>query len=305
MSGNVIGGVGDGAGNVIRFNLGSGVLVEGQNTIDNRILGNSIASNNSVGIHLSGHPVNDAGDGDDGANHFQNHPVLSVARAGSPGRLEGNLDSGAGTFRIEFFSNSECDSEGFGEGETFIGAIDTPAGSFSFDTAVAAGEVITATATDGDGNTSEFSPCLTASEPPPDPPSIALAPTVSSGLAGHPHSVDAMVRTATDDPVEGVEVRFAVTGATSATGACTTNGNGDCTFTYQGVQGVGGVDDIVACVDVDGSGGIEPVEPCATSRHSRELPAGWASSGVAVFTAIGVDRSTCGSRTLTAATFVS
>jgi len=70
------------------------------------------------------------------------------------------------TFRLEFFSNAACDPSGFGEGQTFIGSqsVTTDASgnatiNFMSSGTVAVGQFITSTATDPNGNTSEFSAC--------------------------------------------------------------------------------------------------------------------------------------------------
>ena len=171
---NEIGGITDGAGNVIAFNGGVGVLVFGTR---NPILSNSIFSNGDIGIDLFtgggltfGVTPNDAGDGDTGGNNFQNFPVLTSAVSGSGATtIEGTLNSTPSTtFRLEFFSNTICDPSGFGEGETFLGTTDvTTDGSgnasfmVTFPDTVAPGQFITSTATDPDNNTSEFSECTT------------------------------------------------------------------------------------------------------------------------------------------------
>jgi hypothetical protein len=114
--------------------------------------------------------ANDVGDGDDGGNLLQNFPVLTSATiAGGATRVAGSLNSTPSTkFRVEFFSNEECDPSGFGEGEKFLGSTDVttdPTGNASFlVTNLAgpgAGRSVTATATDPAGNTSEFSACET------------------------------------------------------------------------------------------------------------------------------------------------
>jgi hypothetical protein len=80
--------------------------------------------------------------------------------------LSGTLNSTAATtYRIEFFANTTCDATGYGEGETFIGTIDLTTdadGNASFGPLTfpaVENTDITATATDPDGNTSEFSQC--------------------------------------------------------------------------------------------------------------------------------------------------
>jgi hypothetical protein len=82
--------------------------------------------------------------------------------------IEGTLNSARDTeFDLEFFSNTECDPSDHGEGESFLGwTIVTTNGngdtsfSVSFPEAVRFGQFITATATDPDNNTSEFSQCI-------------------------------------------------------------------------------------------------------------------------------------------------
>jgi titin len=175
-------------GNVVRFNNFSGVtVVDGTG---NEISRNSIFSNNLLGLESglgidlspSGVTANDAGDGDAGPNNLQNCPVLASAIGGT---VSGMLESlGDRTFRIEFFSNAECDASGSGEGRTFIGSMNvtTDAGGaaeFAFDapTGLPPDEFITATATDltpnpigPSNNTSEFSTCAAVMPAPSQAP---------------------------------------------------------------------------------------------------------------------------------------
>lgn len=171
-SDNVIGGTTPGAGNVIAYNNAPGVTV-GTGT-RNTIRRNSIFSNNSLGIDLLWDNVtaNDLGDLDTGANLLQNFPVLtSVVSDGANTTMQGFLNSTPNTtFQIDFYSNGACDVSGNGEGETVFNAfnnnttVTTNASgnatiNVTFPIALPAGRVLTATATDPQGNTSEFSPC--------------------------------------------------------------------------------------------------------------------------------------------------
>jgi len=150
------------AGNIIAFN-GGGIGVSGGT--GNAILSNSIHSSAGLGIDLApgGVTPNDVGDGDAGSNNLQNFPEL--AGAGTSG-IEGFLNSAADTtFRLEFFASSTCDPTGFGEGETFLGFSDVTTdvnGDANFVSFLGAplGDLVTATATDPDNNTSEFSQCV-------------------------------------------------------------------------------------------------------------------------------------------------
>jgi hypothetical protein len=157
-----------GGGNVIAFNAHNGVAVTGD--VGNPISRNSIFSNGGLGIDLGNNGVtpNDAGDADTGPNNLQNFPVLaSVAFDGINVVIGGALNSAASTaFRVEFFSNESCSPSGHGQGQTFLGSTTVTTdgggnGSFSSLTfPVPAGQtVITATATDPAGNSSEFSAC--------------------------------------------------------------------------------------------------------------------------------------------------
>jgi CSLREA domain-containing protein len=171
-TGSTIGGINPGEGNTIAFNCGRGVRIASFQTITQwATLGNSIHSNGSLGISLGSESptVNDIGDGDVGANNQQNYPVITSAPiSNGMVSISATLNSTADTqFRIEFFSGDRCDGSGFGEGRTFIGAIDTntnASGNASLSPpafAVAPGATIfTATATDPSGNTSEFSQCF-------------------------------------------------------------------------------------------------------------------------------------------------
>jgi hypothetical protein len=170
---NTIGGTEPGAGNVIAFNGGVGVIIGNFRTDNNATLGNSISSNGGLGIdlwHNFGVTPNDPGDTDSGGgNSLQNFPELTSAATGTDGiAIKGALNSTPeDTFELEFFSNTQCDPSGHGEGEVFLGwtTVTTDANgdagfTVNLSEAVPVGQSITATATDPDNNTSEFSQCI-------------------------------------------------------------------------------------------------------------------------------------------------
>jgi hypothetical protein len=168
---NVIGGLAPGAGNVISFNSGNGVSVF--SGTGNSIRGNSISANGGLGIDLAplGITANDTGDGDTGANNRQNFPVINSFTPGpNPPVIKGTLNSTPNTtFQVDFYSSSACDLSGVGEGEQLLGTLTVTTGTdgnaaidFTPTSAIPAGAVITATATDPAGNTSEFSACAAA-----------------------------------------------------------------------------------------------------------------------------------------------
>ncbi len=180
---NTIGGLSAGSGNLIAFNQGNGIYLYGSQT-GNRIQGNSIVSNGKLGIDLyedvAGNGFvtpNDLGDGDSGPNGYQNFPVLSVAQRVLPSAtvVSGTLNSIANTaYQLEFFSTSACDVSGHGEGERFLGRTSVTTdntGNVSFIEGLGelapSGSRVVATATDPNGNTSEFSACLLVTEATP------------------------------------------------------------------------------------------------------------------------------------------
>lgn len=147
------------ARNIIAFNAGGGVVVTG--SLRNTISGNSLFNNQGLGIDLGddGVTLNDSTDADTGPNELLNFPefdAISFTLVGGTATVTGRAPAGS---RVEIFL-SALDPSGHGEGRTFLTAVTaTITGTFSV---VLAGrsdrELITATATDASGNTSEFSP---------------------------------------------------------------------------------------------------------------------------------------------------
>ncbi|MEM6794025.1 MAG: hypothetical protein AAF725_08570, partial [Acidobacteriota bacterium] len=177
VTGQILGGPDPGDGNVIAFNGRDGVTVENDSSV--AILGNSIFSNTQLGIDLGGGGANnDSGDADSGNNQLQNFPVLSGSPSIDGGALtvsysvDSTTASAAYPLRVEFFMG---DSDGQ-EGMTYLGfdeytasdysgcgaAPCTKAATVSLVGDVADGETVLATATDSDGNTSEFGGAVTA-----------------------------------------------------------------------------------------------------------------------------------------------
>lgn len=186
---NIIGPAG--GGNVIAFNEGHGVFIENRSSLSlqNTIRGNSIYSNDELGIELAGNlpatmsgpDINDTDDVDVGPNNHQNYPALLAAVSG--GSVDGRLHSMANTdYIVELFHNDACDllgpDQGHGEGQFLLDAVlvqTNNSGSvhFSITHGAPVGSFITATATDPDGNTSEFSACVEVTA------SVASSPTAA------------------------------------------------------------------------------------------------------------------------------
>jgi hypothetical protein len=182
-SNNAIGGLAatptdcGGVCNIIAFNgqrldtQGDGVRFFASAGTGNAILGNSIYGHpQGLGIDFAfrGVTFNDPGDFDEGANRLQNFPVLTSASS-TPGRLavRGVIDTpDPQSVTVELFANPQgTDPTGFGEGGVFIGRTSPDAdGSFSVELdGMPVGTPISATATDANGNTSEFSASLVVS----------------------------------------------------------------------------------------------------------------------------------------------
>jgi len=176
---NRVGGTAAGEGNIIAYNDAGGIKLLSTAGTGNALLGNLIFANTDLGIDLAsatengfGVNANDADDADTGPNDYQNFPVLATAvtDGSSTITIDGTLDTDGLTqdYRIEFFASSTGDASSYGEAERYLGSVSTTtngsgvaAFSAVLSETVAAGEVITATATVdlglGDyGDTSEF-----------------------------------------------------------------------------------------------------------------------------------------------------
>ena len=174
-SNNVVGGTNAGARNVISRNQGDGVYIDGSAATGNRIVRNSIFNNGKLGINLDGGTqnvagvtANDPGDADTGDNGLLNRPVLTSAEtSGGQTTIKGYLDKTTNeAIDLQFFASPVADPSRFGEGKTFLGEKTDVFGdpdarvnfSVTLPTPVAAGQVVTAIATDTFTNDySEFS----------------------------------------------------------------------------------------------------------------------------------------------------
>lgn len=187
----------NGTGGIVVF--GNPVSASAEPNINNPIEGNSIFKNGRnfatassaptplLGIDLSngflfpredGATANDANGhgGADDPNDFQNSPVLTTVKSnGGSTVITGTLTQSVSanqTFRIEFFAN---DVDGLGlpaEGQEYLGFVSasTDASGFAefnptLPVSVDVARIVTATATDQSGNTSEFSAGVAAELP--------------------------------------------------------------------------------------------------------------------------------------------
>ena len=165
---NFIGNVAAGTGNVITDSINDGIY--NWYGSHNHFLQNSVYGNGGVGIENlpRGPRVNDLLDPDYGPNNGQNFPTVTDATTAAGNvTVAGFLESEASKqYRVEYFVSPDCEASGFGEGQHYIGFQNVSSNASgkavlgtSLPTAYVSG-FVTATATDPDGNTSEFSPCI-------------------------------------------------------------------------------------------------------------------------------------------------
>lgn len=156
--------------NTIAFNRRDAIAVE--RGVGNTIVGNAIADNGGLGIDLGDDDLtpNDPLDADLGPNTGQNFPTLTGAFSdGTSTTLTGTLNSTPeSNFTLQFFSNTAATRQGRTLiGETPITTDSNGDASFTLNLPVALteGDFVTATATNPNGDTSEFSGAIAAVPP--------------------------------------------------------------------------------------------------------------------------------------------
>ncbi|MBN2430434.1 MAG: dockerin type I repeat-containing protein [Acidobacteria bacterium] len=159
--------------NTIAHNGRNGVTVwehasTPSNADGNRISQNAIYDNGILGIDLDddGVTVNDPNDPDSGANQDENYPVITIADycAGTTA-VSGTVDIDTDpTLAVVEIFLALPDPSGYGEGAVFLGqAVPATGGSWQFTCfrQLVPGDLVTATCTDLNGNTSEFAQYIT------------------------------------------------------------------------------------------------------------------------------------------------
>jgi hypothetical protein len=169
-------------GNTIAFQSGAGVAVGGGT--GNRIEDNSIYANGLLGITLGGQDSRISSVNTNAANNQANHqgpnnlmnfPVLTSVQTSAAGTtVNGTLDTGTAngvpylpnaSVTLDFYADPTPDPTGYGQGQTWLGSTTVTTDSNGhvsftspqFNTALPAGDFVSATATDAAGDTSEFS----------------------------------------------------------------------------------------------------------------------------------------------------
>jgi hypothetical protein len=198
--------------NIIHANGGGGVLVSDDASIGNAIRTDELSNNATIGIDLLGAPFedpNDPGDADAGPNRLQNTPVFvgaSLTAETSIVHATFSVDTAPANatypLTIDLY-RTDSDNE---EGELYLGSTTYTAADFATGDVernvhalqpVSVGETIVATATDADGNTSEYSndpATLTVPEP------AAVASTLAALVA-----LATCRRRRAEDPIRSAE----------------------------------------------------------------------------------------------------
>ena len=177
-----VGGLAPGEANLIAYNGDSGIAVyDYVETVGNTLRGNVLFGNGRLGIDngLDDVDENDVLDVDEGGNGRLNYPTITTA---SPtGQFIGSYSGAANqTFTLDFYSSTECHKQGHGEAETYLGSIDVTTdanGVAAFDVTfspLTLSHSVSATATDADGSTSEFSACAFVGGVPPSSLPLSL-----------------------------------------------------------------------------------------------------------------------------------
>jgi CSLREA domain-containing protein len=229
----LIGGTSPSQGNLIAYNKGTAVAILSStnaglplyNSSDVAVLGNSIYGNttegdfplskSALGIDLLnvdlpeytitglGPTLNDASDVDAGPNYYMNFPVISSAVQNSTQLEVGfSLDAANSTvdglYRVEFFVNDNPGITGYGQGQKYLGYINTTNGTGKQANLVLdagtnlSGKLLSATTTalssataSGFGSTSEFAQDLavTVTTPALPPRGAKLASTANDTRA--------------------------------------------------------------------------------------------------------------------------
>jgi hypothetical protein len=147
----LIGGTAANQANLIQNNGAAGIALNGSGANDVAIIGNSMSDNAGTAIDFLSNGVtpNDELDPDTGVNDLLNFPeVYEPVVNGANLDVEYVVDVPAGSYRVEFYSNSVADPSGNGEAETLIGTQNV--------TSLGSGEQTFSTTVSGNTHTNVF-----------------------------------------------------------------------------------------------------------------------------------------------------
>ncbi len=295
-SNNTIGGTEAGAGNVIANSGWHGITLFQEAGTGNEIRLNSIHDNGSLGIELGRNGVteNDDDDADTGPNEFQNHPVLTAVVADGSAAIQATLHSApSSSYALDFFSDLVCDESGYGEGRTPLGtaSLTTDASGLGGVTASfsgVGGTVVTSTATDAAGNTSEFSQCVALS-------ALAVSPVPATRTVSPGQSALYTIAVAVEDATFEGAVDLSCSGNPTGT---------TCTFDQDQVALVAGQASAAMTVTTVAPALVPPSSP----GRAPAVPGLWWLAGILTMVTIGVltagrGASSAGASTATRASF--
>ncbi len=160
---NTIGGASATAGNLITDNGGPGIAVTVYSSVGNPITANRIFGNAGQAIDLGDDGVTNNGTVlREGPDDLQNFPILFTA---ADGQTEGwlGVSEPNTTYRIDVFASTGYGPGGAGEAQDYLGSLQVTTDAagvvtFAIPFSAPAGQpILTATATDPQGNTSEVS----------------------------------------------------------------------------------------------------------------------------------------------------
>ncbi len=165
-------------GNEIANNAGAGVRIAGSTTDFNRVSRNSFRSNRGLAIDIEPEGLNGAGRCTSaGPNECIKAPVISMVEAG---RVAGSTCANC---TVELYL-AASGGDVAGEGELYLLSVSADSSGY-WATALpvpAVDRVFTATATDGQGNTSEFSRNARSAPAPTATPIATATPTATATL---------------------------------------------------------------------------------------------------------------------------
>ena len=224
-----VGGTAPGQANEIARNGGAGVRIENYWVFEMAVVGNSIHDNGGLGIDLYGAGVtpNDYRDSDRGSNEQQNFPVLAEARQGTGSLVISGLLETAPfqRTRLDFYGSPAADPSGYGEGAWHLGTAEVRTDflgqapvALALPSSLPAGTVITATAADSVGNTSEFSAAVssTAASLQADL-QVAFVQPPDTLIVGREDPLRVEVSNSGPDPTAGVSLALQLTGDLTVT----------------------------------------------------------------------------------------
>jgi hypothetical protein len=186
-AGNTVGGSGSESANRIAFNHGNGISAQPGAGSGNTFRAKSIYANKGIGIDLNadGPTRNDTCDSDAGPNGLQNYPILlTLSSAGGNTFVTGTLNSApGGAYTIEFFAGGALSSVSIGTTTVTTDAGCNAFFSTTLPVVLLATDIVTATATDSAGSTSELSAGIgnsmgvsTVTAPRPAPRRVSIRP---------------------------------------------------------------------------------------------------------------------------------